>query len=254
MIVDLVQFEVFTLFLIFCRIGTIALLMPTLGETYIPTRARLLFTLGFTLLVVTIVGDSIPPMPSGATAMVMLIGGEIIVGLMIGLTLRIFVVCLATAGTIMSFVSGFANAQLFNPAISAQGSLQSVFLSMFGALLILETDLHHLMLRGMIDSYALFEPGLVPDTGDMALMMARNFANSFEVAMRIASPFIVVGIVFYVILGITNRLMPQLQVFFIALPLQIMLGLFVFFVSIGAMMTVFLQYFSESLSGFILLN
>lgn len=254
MVVDLLPLEIFSLFLIFCRIGTIALLMPTLGETYIPTRARLLFTLGFTLLVATIVGDSLPPMPTSAIVMVLLIGGEIIIGLMIGMTLRIFVVCLATAGTIMSFVSGFANAQLFNPAISAQGSLQSVFLSMFGALLILETDLHHLMLRGMVDSYTLFEPGTLPDSGDTALMMARNFANSFEVAMRISSPFIVVGIVFYVILGITNRLMPQLQVFFIALPLQIMLGLFVFFVSIGAMMTVFLQYFSESLSGFLLLN
>lgn len=254
MAIDVLPLEVFSLFLIFCRIGSIALLMPTLGETYIPTRARLLFTLGFTLLVATIVGDRLPAMPSNATLMIMLIMGEIFIGLMIGMSLRIFMVCLATAGTIMSFVSGFANAQLFNPAISAQGSLQSVFLSMFGALLILETDLHHLMLRGMVDSYALFQPGQLPDAGDTALMMARNFANSFEVAMRIASPFLVVGIVFYVILGITNRLMPQMQVFFIALPLQIMLGLFVFVVSIGAMMTVFLQYFSESLSGFLVLN
>ena len=254
MIIDAAQLEIFTLFLIFCRIGTIALLMPTVGETYIPTRARLLFTLGFTLLVYNIVGDTLPPMPNGATAMVLLIAGEVIIGLMIGMSLRIFVVCLATAGTIMSFVSGFANAQLFNPAISAQGSLQSVFLSMLGALLILETDLHHLMLRGMVDSYTLFVPAALPDTGDMALMMARNFADSFEVAMRISAPFIVVGIVFYVILGITNRLMPQMQVFFIALPLQIMVGLFVFFASIGAMMTVFLNYFAESLSGFLLLN
>ena len=255
MLADFLVFEFFALMLVFTRLGTAFMVLPSIGEAYISPRVRLLLALTFSIAVTPAVQDSIPAPPTaGVLALGLLILAEILVGLFLGGMVRVMVAALATTGTIIAFISGFANAILFNPALEDQGSLQSVFLTLLGTLLILLTDLHHVMLVGLVESYMVFRPGVLPEMGDFSLMVARGVADSFALAMKLASPFIVVGVVFYALLGLLARLMPQLQVFFLAMPLQIVLGLLVFMITIQAIMTVFLGEFSDSLARFIEFN
>ena len=121
------------------------------------------------------------------------------------------------------------------------------FLTMLGVTLLFATDLHHLLIAALNQSYTLFRPGEVPLTGDMAALMVKTMAAAFRVGVQLAAPFLVFGLVFNVSLGLLSRLMPQMQVFFIGLPLSILIGFIVLLLVVGAMMGTFLGYFENVL-------
>jgi flagellar biosynthetic protein FliR len=190
-------------------------------------------------------------MPSSPVALALLIGGEIGVGLFIGTMARLLVAGLEIAGTLISFQLGLATAAIFNPLLSEQGQVASVLISITGLVLIFETDMHHLMLRGLVDSYGLFVPGALPPIGDFTESIGRMVSKSFMMAMQMAAPFLLMSTIMYVALGLVTRLMPQLQIFFIALPLQIGLGFLLLSLTFGVLMLFFLSNFNDVMRGFL---
>lgn len=251
---ELVPLEFYKFALVFCRVGAFLFLMPTVGEAYISPRVRLLFALMMTLVVTPVLAGSLPDLPPGFLELAVLVFIEILIGIFLAQIMRILVSTLSTAGTVIAFVTGFSNAMLFNPLISSQGSLHSVLLSMLGSVMILVTDVHHLMLRAAIDSYQLFTPGMMPVVGDMADTIAKTVAKSFLMGMQLASPFLLLSIMYNVLLGLLARLMPQLQVFFIGLPVQILLGITALALAISGLMIWFLRYYTEAISPFLLIE
>jgi flagellar biosynthetic protein FliR len=157
---------------------------------------------------------------------------------------------LAWGGTVISFLSGFSAAQVFNPMLADQGTLPAVLLSLGGLLLIYATDTHHLMFFAIADSYTLFVPGVAPVFGEFADTFATLMSKSFMMAMQFATPFIVFAIVFYTGMGLLARLQPQMPVFFVALPLQILIALVIFSLVIPTMLLWFIDRFEASLSFF----
>lgn len=112
-----------------------------------------------------------------------------------------------------------------------------------GLAIIFLTDLHLLLLSGMVDSYGVFAVGDPPAMGDLADSMARLTAQSFRLALQIAAPFVVMGVVFSVGLGLLARVMPQLQVFFIAMPIQVALAIALMALTISVGMETFVAGF-----------
>jgi flagellar biosynthetic protein FliR len=96
------------------------------------------------------------------------------------------------------------------------------------------------VIAALNDSYTLFAPGEVPLLGDVAALTTRSAASAFRIGIQLSAPFLVFGLLFNLGLGILSRLMPQMQVFFVGLPLSILLGLLILLMVLGAMMTVFL--------------
>ncbi|MGB1548273.1 MAG: flagellar biosynthetic protein FliR, partial [Alphaproteobacteria bacterium] len=80
---------------------------------------------------------------------------------------------------------------------------------------------------------------------DFAHTMTFMVAQSFVLAAEIAAPFLVIGMVFYLGLGLLGRLMPQVQVFFIAMPVQIGIGLMILALTSIAAFGWFLDQFRE---------
>jgi flagellar biosynthetic protein FliR len=111
-----------------------------------------------------------------------------------------------------------------------------------GVTLIFATDMHYLVIAALNDSYKIFQPGLMPLMGDVAKHITQIITTSFRIGIQIAAPFLVFGLLFNVGLGVLSRLMPQMQVFFIGLPLSILLGLMLLVLVIGAMMGTFVGY------------
>ncbi|MDF1749197.1 MAG: flagellar biosynthetic protein FliR [Alphaproteobacteria bacterium] len=251
MLKALLTAEVFTVFMVFARIGSAFLTLPSIGESFLNPRARLTLAVLISLVVAPTVVTIIPAIPERMSDMFGLIFIEILIGLFIGAVTRVLFMALAVAGSLYSFMSGLASAMIFNPLASDQGALLSIFLSLVGLLLIFATDTHHLLIRAVIESYVLFKPGVYPMVGDMADVMTRTVADSFKLGFQLASPIVVVGLLFYVLLGLLARLMPQMQVFFIAMPLQIMMGLFLLMTTLSAMMMWFLQNFHGLLGQFL---
>jgi flagellar biosynthetic protein FliR len=179
----------------------------------------------------------------------MLIGGEIVVGVFLGTVARLMLSALETAGAIVSLQLGLSTAQVFNPLLSQQSAITGAFMTVFGVLLIFLTDTHHLMLRGLVASYGLFPAGSFPGFGDLSDTVAHIVSASFRLAVELAAPFIVLGTIFFVALGFLSRLMPQMQIFFIILPIQVAGGLVVFAFTLYAVMQWFLDDFTQTVGN-----
>ena len=250
---DFLPAQVYIIFLVLCRLGATMMLIPGIGETFVPVRYRLIMAIGLSLVAAPLIGDTIPPAPR-TPELVRLIFFEMVVGLYFGIVARILLLTMDTAGQIIAMNIGLSNAQVFNPAIATQGSLPGFFLLNIATLLLLITDMHHLLIHAMIDSYSLFPPGRPLPVADFADAISTIVTNSFQLAIQLSSPFIVLGLLFYLAMGVMARLMPQFQIFFVALPVQIVMGLIIFNLVLSGAMLVFLQYYGATIGGYVLLT
>ncbi|HXQ51242.1 MAG TPA: flagellar biosynthetic protein FliR [Stellaceae bacterium] len=241
--------NLFAAFLIFCRIGATMMLLPGFGELYVPQRLRLLLALMMAALLTPVLAPILPPLPATTGELGILVFGEVMIGVFVGTLARILVSALETAGMMISMQLGLSTATMFNPLADQSASpLPSALYGMLGVVLIFLTDMDHLLLRASVESYGLFTPGALPPLGDLTDMVVRFAAGSFRLAFEMAAPFIVLGLVFFTALGIVARMVPQLQVLFIAQPLQILGGLALFAVVLTSGMRWFLEAFVQQFS------
>lgn len=242
---------VFAFILTFVRIGTALTIMPGIGDSFTPQQIRLYIALGVSLVLAPLVAPMMPdPVPGGA-ALVILIIMEFIIGLFIGSVARVMMMALDTAGMVISMQSGLGNAQLFNPAFSSQGSLIGAFLSVTGVIVLFATNMHYLLFFGLIDSYQMFPIGSIPDTGSMANLMSWAVAESFKIGVQISAPFMIVGMIIYIGMGVLSRLMPQIQVFMVAMPVQILVSLMTLAIALSAVMLFWAHKFEDSMVFFL---
>jgi flagellar biosynthetic protein FliR len=99
-----------------------------------------------------------------------------------------------------------------------------------------------MLIFGMVDSYNSFPVGSIPLVEGMAQTVTQAVNDSFAIGFTLSVPFMIVSLFLYIAMGVLGRLMPQIQVFILALPLQIMLGYLVF---ITVMSTVFLYWLTQ---------
>lgn len=236
--------------LTFARFGTAIMIMPGLGDSFVSERIRLHMALAISFVLSPLVFSFVPvPLPS-MFVLIALIVQEIIIGLLIGTVARIFMTAMDTAGMVVSSQSGFANAQVFNPSLAAQGSVMGAFLSVTGVVILFSTNMHHLLLSGLVESYKFFPMGQLPDTGDMADMIAKAVSASFMIGIQISTPFIVVTMLIYVGMGVLSRLMPQVQVFLISLPVQIILSLITLYLVLSVLIHTWLESYESAMLYF----
>ena len=148
--------------------------------------------------------------------------------------------------------TSFSNATLLDPQTNVQSTVLTGFLTLCAVLLIVVTNLHHVMLGAVLASYRTFPAGQPLLTGDMSQMLAKTLGAAFTYGFQIGSPFIVMIILMYSSMGVMSRLMPQLNIIFIVMPLQVYLGLALLMVSLPMMMWWFLEFFRDNLRLFAL--
>lgn len=249
---QLLTTQIFTLALVFCRIGAALSLVPGIGDSMVPARFRLGIAFSLTIILAPILSPVIPNIPQTTGELFFLMGSEVTIGLFIGLVMRIIMTSLDIAGTFISMINGLSSASILNPLLQQQSSVISVFLMTIGGVLIFATGLHELMLRAIYDSYEVFVPGKLPPMGDLTKVVVEMTSRAFRIGLQLSFPTLVIITLLLIVLGVMARLVPQLQVFFVALPLQIIVGLIILIVGLGSLFYVFSGQFSEALS--LLLN
>lgn len=237
----------FVLLLIFVRLGAAFLIMPGFGEQFVSPRIRLLLALTISFVLMPVLRPMMPAAPAAVGALMTLIIAEALIGIFLGTIARMLMAALETAGLLISNQVGLSAAQAFNPAFAQPGNPISGILSMLALVLIFATDLHHMLLLAIVDSYTLFMPGTWVPIDDAAMHLARTLADSFLIGVQLAAPFTVMGLLFYLGLGLIARLVPQIQVFFVGVPIQIVFGLALLGLSLTAIMTFWLTRFEGQL-------
>lgn len=242
---------VFTAMLIFVRVGSVAILIPGLGDQAVPPRMRLSFAFVFTLMLVPVVQSQMPALPPKLGAMAGLIIHEAVVGLMLGMLMRTFLGALAIAGEVVSLQTTLSFAQTANPAQAQPSTSIGTFLAMLGLVLIYATNLHHLFIAGMRDSYWVFPPMRPVMVGDATQLMIRTVGDTFMLAIQMTTPILVFGLIINVAAGFIGRIMPAFPIFFAVTPVSVLLGLAIFALSLGGTGLVFLQHYEEFLRLFV---
>ncbi|MCF8479615.1 MAG: flagellar type III secretion system protein FliR [Rhodospirillum sp.] len=243
--------NVFHLLLVFVRMGAAIMILPGFGTSYIPTQVRLLLAVTISMVVLPTVGGTLPPVPDSATLLVLLITAEAMIGFFLGIFGQFLLVPINLAGTVMGFSTGLMMAQAFDPASNQQGSLISGFLSEVAIVLLFALGLHHLMLEAVVGSYQVFPPGKLPDTGDISQLLSHLLTDGFRLGWQLASPFVVYGVIFQSTLGVLARLMPQLNILFVAMPGQIIFGLALLMSTTPVILMAFMGYFEDNFIGLV---
>jgi len=249
---DILPADILTCSLVFSRVGAMVMTLPAIGEAIIPPRARLMLALALTMVMVPVVAATYPAaMATNPTMLTGMIASESITGLAIGLMLRMVLSAVQVAGNVIATQTGLAFAQTFDASQGTQSALVSMFLSLLAITLIFAMELHHLLIVGIKHSYVLFPPGKLPPTGDMMKLAVETVSGLFTTGVQMAAPFIVFGLVLYGAAGVLSRMMPQLQIFFLAMPLNILAGFVVLGLSLSTMMLWFLDAFSAQAQLFV---
>ena len=226
--------QLFSVMLIFARVGMALSLLPIIGEQFVSSNVRLLLALALSAVLAPVLGPGLPAMPADGLNLAMLIGGEVLVGAYLGTVARFLLLALEFAGVVMTLQTGLGAAQIFNPALGTPGSPYGSILGVLGLTIMLATNLHHILIEGIVASYQLFTPGTLLPLDDFLQVLTRLVGHSSLIGTKMAAPFLIAGIVFNVALAVLGRLVPQMQVFFVSLPLQVLGGFVLFLVGFSA--------------------
>ncbi|HEY0283298.1 MAG TPA: flagellar biosynthetic protein FliR [Rhizomicrobium sp.] len=240
-------------FLVFARTGAMVMLLPAIGEAGVPARVRLIVALAISLALAPTVAGSYPQQaPATVLALALLLAQEVTAGILIGAMARIIVSALSVAGFLIATQTGLAYAQTLDPTTHGeQGAVVGNFFSLLGVVLIFATNLHHLAIGAIAGSYHLIPPGTGLPTGDMAQLTIGLVSGSFALGFQLAAPFLVFGFAVNAAFGVLARMMPQLQVFFVAMPVNILVGFILLTLLLGSMMTLYLDFYTAQMGAFL---
>lgn len=211
--------------LVFARLGAAVMVLPGLGESEVPAPVRLGLGLAITLLMMPVLAPNLPEAPDAVGESARLIGLEVVIGLWLGGLARLVVMAMAVAGQAIALLLGLAQALVPDPELGGQGTATGRLLALAAAVLILGSGLYVIPLRALVESYGVLPVGEGFPAGAGAEAMAGAAAESFALALRLAAPFVLAAVVINVALGLLTRIAPQVQVYFLAVPGQVLAGI-----------------------------
>ena len=243
--------QLFAFLLVFCRIGSAIMLLPGFAEVYVAPRVRLFLAVLFSVLLAPVI-HNIPAVPNSTLSLMYVILAEILIGLFLGGISRMLIATLHVTGTIIAYETSLSSSLTQNmSSFQGQDSTMGNLLTMTAVVLLFVTDLHHVMLAGLANSYTLFLPGQFPLIADIAHHAVLTISGAFQTAMQLAAPNIAIGMTLYLGGGILARLMPNMQIFFIMTAPQLLLNFFIFMISFSTIMLWYMDYFKTTLSTLI---
>lgn len=234
--------------LVFSRVGAMIMLLPAIGDMGVPPRVRLSLAIAISLVLAPTVAHLYTNVPEAPAAFGLLIAQEATSGVVIGAIARLIMSSLQVAGYLIATQTGLAYAQTVDPTMGVQGAIVGTFFSLMGTVMIFATNMHHLAIGAIEGSYRMLPPGGSFPTGDLAELAIRYTSGAFLMGLELSAPFIVFGFVVTASVGLLARLMPQLQVFFISTPINILAGFLIMMLLIGSLMTMFLNFYGQQMA------
>lgn len=237
---DLLPALTFTYLLLVCRIGAAVAFLPGLGEAEIPAMTKAALALALAALLWPMLEAELPPPPSDPARAASLVVGECLIGLWVGLLARTVALSFAMAAQYLGLLFGLSTAALFDPAFGIAGTALSRLMGVGGVVVLFASGLHVVPIAALAGSYRLLPAGGGLPTEAALQSVVAAVAGSIALAFALAGPFVVASVVFQLALGLLSRLVPQMQVYFVALPLQLAAGLALLAALAGTMAGVWL--------------
>lgn len=239
--------SVLGVFVLFCRIGATMMLMPGISSAQIPAQVRLFLAVAISLALAPLLLDSVRGLVAGAepAGLLWLIAGELLVGIMIGLLARIFFIALQALASAVAAAIGYSGIPGTQIEESEPVPALVSLITVSAVVLMFQTDLHWEVLRGIAASYSVLPPASAFESRFGLTQVADQLSETFLVALRISSPFLIYAVVVNFAVGITNKLIPQISVYFVSLPIVLAGGLIVLYLNIDEFLRLFTSEFER---------
>jgi flagellar biosynthetic protein FliR len=220
--IQLIALEQFQNFL-FClsRVGALIFAIPVFMGRQIPIQLKVGLTVATALLLFPLMAPYTPKNPLGLFELGLVIGNEVLLGLMLGLVAQLIFTAVSFGGTIIGYQMGFAAANIFDPQTTQQLSLMSQFQNVLAILIFLALNVHHIFLKTIIESYILLPPGSFDYSSGAVEFLMNLGSKMFMLGVKFSAPILVILMISSMILGIMARIFPQLNVFLLSFPLNI---------------------------------
>ena len=219
--------------LVAARISGLFLFAPILASQLVMRQVRVLLLVMLTVALypaVASAGVQTPPLEIGSLALVLL--GEVLIGLAIGLLATMPLVAIQIAGSIISYKLGLALAQVFNPEFDAQSEVIGQLLYLMGLAVFVQVGGLELMIVAIMETFATLPPGTAwVDVAPVELLAALLDA-SFVVGLRIAMPVLLMATLVSLAMGVLMRTIPQINIMTIGFAIQIVMGLSVLAIAV----------------------
>ncbi|MBT8342832.1 MAG: flagellar biosynthetic protein FliR [Desulfatitalea sp.] len=210
---------------ILVRVGAIVFSVPFLEARNVPMTLKAGLAVAVSIMLLPQLDLPAFSLVAHPFALALGIAGEAAVGLIIGLTVQLLFSAVQLAGQIAGFQMGFAIANVVDPASSLQIPILSQFLNLFALMIFFSINAHYYFIKALVDAFELIPPMGVAFDGRLFDIIVRMGGNMFVVAVKVSAPIIVAMLLTQTALGLTARTVPQMQIFIVAMPLQIILGL-----------------------------
>ncbi|NIZ09723.1 flagellar biosynthetic protein FliR [Pseudooceanicola sp. HF7] len=233
-LLDLLRAQGWLMAVILLRVGAFTSFLPAFGEQSVPTRVKLVIAVSLSAIVLS-AQPVLPPQP-GYRSFLSLLASETVIGLMLGLGLRLFVMGLQTAGSMMAQATSLSQI-LGGAGVEPLPAIGHV-LVIGGLALAMILGLHVHAVLYLLMSYDVLPVGRWPDGADLAQWGSGLVAQSFRLAFSLAAPFIIISLIYNLTLGVINRAMPQLMVAFVGAPVITFGGLALLFLLSRQILTV----------------
>lgn len=248
---EILNLNLYHFLMVFLRLGSALMFMPGFMTSYINAQVRLSVALALTVVLMPFIAKYLPSPPQDMVTLISYVLSEITIGVFLGICMQFLYSSLRFAANFAGQAIGFSNAQIFDPTFQNQTIVIESFLSIVALTVIFITDIHHLMISAVIDSYYLFPVGENLPWGDFSKNLSQTLNTAFTMGFKLGSPFVAFTILFYVGIGLVSRLMPQLNIFFLSLPLQIYLGIGLLFITAPMIIMWFLKSYEDGLQQYL---
>ena len=237
------QFKSFVLILI--RISIVLFMFPILGSSVWPNLVKVGLALMISIMLLPVVRPDHALFPETLLGGARVILSELFLGLVIGLTVRLFFTAVQLAGQLVGFQMGFAIANVLDPVWSGQGPILAQMGYWVAALIFLLLNGHHVLLSTLADSFAVVSVGSLGLSDGLFHKMVEVSGDMFVMAVKIGAPAIAALLMTSAAFGILARVVPQMNILIAAFPVKIMVGLFFFGVCLEALLYFMRHYVTE---------
>jgi flagellar biosynthetic protein FliR len=221
--ISLPQLQLF--FLIFLRVGAILMSIPVFDSKSIPLFFKI--ALAFATSIILFPMLRVDPVPMATSVFSIAVGaaGEILLGLIIGFSVKLIFAGIQLAGQLAGYQMGLALANVIDPSTSEQVPLLAQFNNLFGLLIFISINAHYLFIRALTHSFEMVPPFNVNFSSALMEHLIKMSGNMFVIGIQVGAPVIAALLITSVAFGLIARTVPQMNVFIVAMPLKIGVGL-----------------------------
>ena len=231
--------------LIFLRVAAIVFSAPVLDAQTVPVTFKAALALAVSMLMLPVVDTVVTIEDLNLVAFVVGVVSEIVIGVTIGLSVKLLFTGIQLAGQMAGYQMGFAVANVMDPSTMAQIPILAQIYNLTAMLVFLAINAHHMFFSALVQSYSILPPMSVVLSGQLVKMMMHLAGNMFVVAIKVGAPLISVLLITSIGFGLVARTVPQMHIFIVAMPLKIILGL-VFMMIVAPFLTAYLIHLFAS--------